>query len=248
MKLQSRIFYTFVLFLFVSICFTNAGKRNCPKLTESACKAARGECRWVSGQTCAGKFQRFCVTDGGKCKAKETCAKTENKEFYTYRYSCLPGGFKSTKLGNCNCSILPPAAPSGAPRPPGAPPGETFCAQLPYEACVENKDQCDSRYGTACGNLQYTFCRGLRVCNSTDRCAREPASGLNYLFLEFCIPSGWIPLPLNNCKCAPTTTNQCPQCPPGYSCDPDGPLDPSNCISIGTVPILPPSEPPEAFY
>jgi len=244
MKLRLCIFYTIVLFLFLSVCVT-IGAKNCGKLAETACKNSKGVCRWVSGSNCNGKFQKFCVTDGGKCKTKPTCSKaSSDSSYYTFQYNCLPSGFTVSKSKNCNCTVKPPTSPPGQ---PSAPTGETFCAQLPYQACVDNSDQCDSRYGTACGNLQYTFCRGQRVCNTTDRCAQEPASGLNYLFLEFCIPSGWTPLPVNNCKCSATTTNQCPQCPPGYSCDPDGPQDPSNCITIGDVPILPPEAPPASF-
>jgi len=200
----------------------------------------------VSGQDCKGKFQKYCVTDGGKCKTEKTCGKLDG-DYYQFQYSCLPDGFKKSSSNKCVCKIKPPTAPPGT---PPAPPGERFCAQLPYQACIDNAGQCDSRYGTACGNLQYTFCRGLRVCNTSDRCAQEPESGLNYLFLESCIPSGWISLPLNICKCSSTTTNKCPQCPPGYSCDPDGPFIPSNCVEITQVPILPPEAPtpPSDFF
>jgi hypothetical protein len=251
MKLrQNYHFYTFVLCLFLSISFTTSAK-NCSKLLESACKGSKGACRWQSGTSCSGKFQSFCVADNKKCKAQSTCAKTagKNPQYFKFQYNCLPSGLILANSKNCKCEIkVPPTPPKNGTNPgnvtqPGT--GELFCAQLPYDACIINSAQCDSRTGTACGNLRYIFCRSAAVCNNTNTCAKEPASGLNYFFTEFCIPNGWTRLfDLSLCKCSATTTNQCPHCPPGYSCDKNGPPIPSNCISLSTVPILPPNSPP----
>jgi len=239
MKIQLYFLYTFVLCLFLSVLFSDSASKSCSKLGETACKASKGSCRWVSGQTCEGKFQRFCVTDGGKCKSKSTCATSSSSstDYYKYLYNCLPSGWKEQKSKKCDCKIKPPASPPGQ---NGS--EQTYCNSLPYDACEAQTANCFSRTGNACGNLQYTFCRGKdRPCNFANTCWQEPASGINYYF-KLCVPDNWISEPNSSCVCSSTTTNQCPQCPPGYQCDPNGPNDSSNCFSI-TVPVLPPSAP-----